>query len=139
MAHYTNGTTRDTKAGNNFCTASRLFVVSGYLGNLPSFTLRPPPYSQSENVAQRLAVPGAHVVVDEEVEGRVRCPEKHHEVMRNVGEVVVAASEVELWLHERSDMNHDRRGQAYYEQNRGRHQRFRQSDFFDGPRPGATY
>ena len=62
-------------------------------------------------------------IVDVEVEGRVGATEKHHDVRHNEGEVVVAASEVELWLHERSDLNHDGPGQANYEQNRRHHQR----------------
>ena len=68
-------------------------------------------------------------MIDEETEGRVGDKEKQHDGMRDLDQVVVAASEVELRLRERSHLNHDRRGDANYEQNRRRHQRFRQSDF----------
>ena len=75
-------------------------------------------------------------MIDEEIEGRVGDKEKQHDGIRNVDQVVVAATEVELWLRERSHLNHDRRGEANYEQNRRRHQRFRQSNFFEGRRHG---
>ena len=119
--------------GNNFWRSIIIIYLLSRLVSvisLGSLSFRTHSLKMSRNLSRRyrvLILCAIINIVDVEVEGRVGATEKHHDVRHNEGEVVVAASEVELWLHERSDLNHNGRGQANYEQNRRHHQRFRQS------------